>query len=96
MVTDALIGVLRSVLVFFLQSMPTATLPAYLTGTGDGTMNGTVTSLAGSLWSLDALLPVSHLIAASALVLTALVASVAIRLVRILASFLTAGGGSAA
>jgi hypothetical protein len=96
MVTDAILGVLTNVITWFLEHLPTLTLPTYLTDTGAGTLNGTVGSLASSLWSLDAFLPVTQLVLAGALVLASMLLAVAVRVVRIVASFLLAGGGSAA
>lgn len=96
MITEAIINVLAGILSWVLGLMPTIALPPYVTGTGAGTANGALTTAMTALWSVDAIVPVAQLIAAAALVLLALGVAVGVRVLRIIASFLSAGGGSAA
>lgn len=96
MVTSAVLSVLSNVVTWVLGLIPHITLPTYLTATGAGSLNGTLTSAVSGLWSIDAFIPVTQLIAAAVLVLAALGLAVTVRVVRIVASFATLGGGSAA
>lgn len=93
MVTDAILNVVTSVVSWIVGLLPTLTFPSALTDTGTGSVHATMTGAVSSLWSLDAFLPVSQLVAAAALVLAALLLSVTVRIVRIVASFITLGGG---
>jgi hypothetical protein len=93
MVTNAIVTIFGTVVTWVLGLFPTISLPSYLTATGSGTVNGTMTSLMTSLWSFDAFLPVTQVIAAGALVLAALFLAVTLRVIRIAASFFTLGGG---
>lgn len=95
MITQWLVEIVGNVVTWILGLLPTLTVPEYLSGTGGGTANGTVTDAVSGLWSFDAFLPVTQLVAACALVLASLLVAVTVRVVRIVASFLTAGGGAA-
>lgn len=96
MITNWIIQAVSTVVSWILGMLPVLSLPTSLTDTGPGSVHATIAGGVASLWSLDSFLPMGHLVGAAALVLAALVAAVTIRLVRIVASFLTAGGGSAA
>ena len=96
MILDLILSWVSHVVAWVLTLMPTFTLPRYLTGTGTNTMAGTITGAVSSLWSLNAWFPTDQVFAAAGVVLAALTAAVGVRVVRIVASFLTAGGGSAA
>lgn len=93
MVTDLVLNVVSTFVSWFLSLMPVVSYPTYLTGTGSGTLNGTLTGAVSVLWSFDAFIPVTQLVLAAALVLAALVVGVGVRVVRIIASYLTLGGG---
>lgn len=96
MITDALIDFVTTFVSWLLDTLPTVDLPGILTGTGPGTVGGFLASLGPTASSFSVWLPLPALIGALALVLTAVGVSVAIKVTRIVASFLTAGGGSAA
>lgn len=79
MVTSAVLSVLSNVVTWVLGLIPHITLPTYLTATGAGSLNGTLTSAVSGLWSIDAFIPVTQLIAAAVLVLAALGLAVTVR-----------------
>jgi hypothetical protein len=91
-ITDTLIGVVEAFVTTVLGWMPAWTLPAYL-GSGPGTLSASISGFLGGVGEVDAWIPASALGGAASVVATALVAMVAIKLVRIVASFFTAGGG---
>lgn len=90
MITDAIIGFLTGVAEFILDLLPDVQVPTWMSA--DGPM-GTVFGYAGSM---GAWFPVSL----AAVVLSGLLVcwgvAFGIKIVRIVASFFTAGGGSAA
>lgn len=96
MITEAIMKVLGGIASFVAGLMPSMSFPTYLTGSGPGTLNAQLQSTIAGIWSLDAWVPVSSLFAVGALVMGASAIALSIKLVRIVASFLTFGGGSAA
>lgn len=96
MITRLLIDVLVTIPAWLLSVLPTVTFPAYLTGTGPGTLYATIQGAVSALYSVDYWLPVAQVALCAALVLAALLAGLTVKGVRIIASFLTLGGGSAA
>lgn len=92
MITEAIVTVLTAVGGFVVGLLPTFAAPVWLTGT----VPGWIETAGGQIVAVDALFPFSH--AATVLSFVALACAVAlgVKLARIAASFLTAGGGSAA
>jgi hypothetical protein len=92
MITDLLLDLVTTVLHAVLSL-----LPAWSPAAG---MTSDLTDWLASAWSaaggLHMWLPTGVLVAALALVLGAVAVAVAVKVVRIIASFMTAGGGSAA
>jgi hypothetical protein len=95
-VTDAIVDVLAGFLAWVLDSMPDLAIPTFVTGTGEGTLSGTIASAVGAINGFGVYLPGSQIGGATALVLAGIIVGLAVKVVRIVASFLTAGGGSAA
>lgn len=91
MVTDSLLSVLGGVLSWIAGLLPDWEAPADL----DGAI-ATLGTAVGWAADLGNWFPWPVILGAGGLVMAALVIAVAIRLVRITASFLTLGGGSAA
>lgn len=91
MITEWLLTVGQTILHALLSVLPTVTAPTWLTDTTGAA--ATVFSAAGSMgvW-----FPAPLLLTVLAGLLTLWVAGFAIKLVRMVASFFTAGGGSAA
>jgi fructose-1-phosphate kinase PfkB-like protein len=96
MITDAAIRAVGAVLDWMLGVLPTATMPVEVVGSGDGTVAGFLSSIATTAASFSVWLPLGALVSALTFVLTAVLVAVTLKLARIVASFLTAGGGSAA
>jgi hypothetical protein len=91
MITDAIISALAALLSWVGGLFPTITLPAGLT---EGL--ATFGTYAAKYWELGHILPVGAMAAGFGLVVLASAVALAIKVIRIVASFLTAGGGSAA
>lgn len=96
MVSDSIIQALASFLTWVLGQMPSLGLPTYITGTGAGTLSGTVSSAVQAINGFGNYLPASQIVGAVALAVGGITVAVVVKIVRIIASFLTAGGGSAA
>ena len=90
MVTDAIIGWFFNVVGFLLDLLPTVTVPDWLSASGP---MATVMTYAGSM---GAWFPAQLVVTVLLGVLAAWGVAFAIKLARIVASFFTAGGGSAA
>jgi hypothetical protein len=91
LIVKALMAIPRAVL----GLIPDVTIPAYLTGTGPGTLAGTVSDLVASLAGINPWLPLAQLVAAAGLVLASMICAGVVKLVRIVSSYVTLGGGSA-
>jgi hypothetical protein len=89
MVTDAIISALTAVVHLILSALPTVTVPGWMSDNG---AIGTVFQDAGSMgvW-----FPVPLAVTVVGAVLAAWAVGWGIKLARIIASYLTAGGGSA-
>ena len=83
-------GALAAVFEFLVSLFPSASPPAFLTTD----LPGFVTTVSGWFSGFGAWLPVAEVGVATAFVATAIGVAFVIRLVRIVASFLTAGGGT--
>ena len=90
MITDALIGFFFNVIGALLDLLPHFTVPSWMSATGP---MGTVFTYAGSM---GAWFPTSLAVTVLLAILTAYGVGFAIKGVRIVASFFTLGGGSAA
>lgn len=91
MVTGLLLAALVTVVTALLDLLPALELPAYI---ADGHLAQMVAGVAGSLDGLGGWLPGSHLAAAAGLVAAAFAVSLVVHLTRLVASFLTLGGGA--
>lgn len=90
MVTDAIIGVLHSVLSTVLGWLPTFTLPTWMSDTGP------LATVLGYAGSMGAWFPTTLAATVLVAVLAAYAVAFGVKIVRIVASFATLGGGSAA
>lgn len=92
MVTEALLGVISAFLGWLIDLLPDWNPSASLSGDAAGFF--------GSAWtwlgSMHMWLPMGVLVAAVGLYLSGIAVAVGVKVARIAASFLTAGGGSAA
>lgn len=91
MVTKWILDVVTDFIAWVLGLFPSVDVPVWMTTT----VPDALATLNGYLVAIDAWLPFAHAATALLLVLAALTAAVALKGVRIVASFLTAGGGSA-
>lgn len=91
MVTEALVAVVAAVARFIARLMPSFSAPDWLTVSLPGLLREVGTYVTG----VSAWLPIDHAVTVLGFVAGAVAAAVAVRLLRIVASFLTAGGGSA-
>lgn len=91
MVTDAIIGILTDLLLTVLDLLPVLTLPGWASSATSG-----VGSIMGIASSMGAWIPLTLTVTVAIAVLAAYGIAFGIKLARIVASFLTAGGGSAA
>jgi hypothetical protein len=91
MVTDWLIGLLADLVHSVMGDLPTFAVPEWLV-TGSGAV-GTVFSYAGSM---GAWFPSQLAVTVALAILAAYGVGFAVKLIRIVASFVTLGGGSAA
>ncbi len=90
MVFDAIVEALAGLLTWLAGLLPTGSVPAWFAST-----SASLNTWLGLTAGLGAWMPVGLMLQVFAAFLLSLVAGFAIRLVRIIASFLTAGGGSA-
>jgi hypothetical protein len=90
-----LTGALTSVLSFVVGLFPTWTYPSWLSGssTTAGTLGGYAHAIGGAMGDFSAWIPLSVVGPCLAAVLAALGVSLAVRVIRMIASFLTGGGG---
>lgn len=91
MITQALISLLKTCASFALGLFPTTTIPDWA-----GQMTDWITELNGYLVSVSAWLPFDWMGVVLTVFIAVVLAALAIKVVRIIASFLTLGGGSAA
>lgn len=97
MITKIAVALLLGVPAWVLGQLPTVTLPTFFnSGTGSGTVGGVMSSVVGYFNSWDNLFPLDQAGYALGIVASSWAAALIIKVVRIVASFLTAGGGSAA
>lgn len=92
MITEALVSVVVAVAGFVVGLFPVLTPPAWLTTT----LPSWIETAGGQIVAVDALFPFSHAVTVLTFVALSCGVALAVKLVRIVASFLTAGGGSAA
>lgn len=91
MITETIVRALATLLAWVGEHLPTVTLPAGLTEA-----LSTLGQYAAQYWQLGHVLPVATMATAFAFFVAASAIALGIKVVRIVASFLTAGGGSAA
>jgi hypothetical protein len=91
MVTKALFDVLFVVPTWLLSIFPTYTLPAWV-----GEIPAQVGGVVGYMEAMGNWIPVEHFAPAFGLVLISVGVAAAVKIARIVASFVTLGGGSAA
>lgn len=96
MITEAILGVLADVVSWVLGLFPTLDIPAYLTGTGPGTLRGQLDGALTLIWGIDSWVSVDAIFAVATISSLAFVAQWVIKILRVVSSYLTAGGGSAA
>jgi hypothetical protein len=94
-ITQALISLLVTPIAWMIGLLPTFSLPDFL-GTGGGSIASGMTGFFGYIGSFTNWLPGYALAPAFAWVATCVAVAIGVKLVRIVASFLTFGGGSAA
>lgn len=91
MITEAIVSVFAAVAGFIVGLFPTWSPPAWLTTTVPDLIGQASDWIVG----VNAWVPFDHVATVLGFVVLVLATAVAVRLVRIVASFLTAGGGSA-
>lgn len=96
MITQVLIDAVMFVPLWLLDTIPSIDLPSALVGTGDGTLVGAITTAASYAGSLDSWFPITQAVLALAFVMLCFGVGSAVKIARIVASFFTGGGGSAA
>jgi hypothetical protein len=84
------------VLEFFIGLLPGWEWPDWLVGSGSGTLAGFAASLAGGMGDVSSWLPISIVGGCITAIGGALLFAVAVRIVRMVLSFLSGGGGGAA
>lgn len=92
MIADALLDLLFTVAGFVVGLFPDFPAPAWMTTT----LPGWIDTVAGWFDGLSNWLPVEHFVPVLAFAAGGVAVALVVRLVRIVLSFLTAGGGSAA
>jgi hypothetical protein len=90
-ITDMILGAFASVAEFFVSLLPDIAPPTEL----ESGFTGAVATVMGFVGGFGAWVPFGHAGIALGVVLTVFVVAGGIKLTRIVASFLTAGGGSA-
>jgi hypothetical protein len=94
-ITDLIIEGIGSFARFVLQLFPSISLPTFFdSGTAPGTVGGDLNGWFGNVSAFGNWLPLEAVGPALLIVITALGVMVTIKLIRILASFATGGGGS--
>lgn len=91
MIVEALLNALAALVSWIGSVFPTITVPEGVT-----TAISSISGYAAGYWQLGHVLPVSEIAVAMGLLVASSVVAVGIKVVRIIASFVTAGGGSAA
>ncbi len=91
-VTEWVIHALSSLIGYVLMVLPTFNEPSWAY---DGTIDGGIQEINGFLTGMGAWLPVDALATAMTLMIGAVAVAVGAKIVRIVASFVTLGGGSA-
>lgn len=91
MIIEALVRLLVTVVTALLSALPTVPVPAWV-----GSVTSGIAGLVGYANGLGAWVPMNFVLVVAGSVLACMAIGFAIKLVRIVASFLTAGGGSAA
>lgn len=91
MIIKWLLDVVTGFLGWVVGLLPSVSIPVWMSTT----VPNAITTIGGYISSIDVWLPFSDAGIAVAFVVVALAAAVAIKIVRIVASFVTAGGGSA-
>lgn len=92
MITEKLFDVLAAVAGFVVGLFPEFAVPAWLTTT----LPGWIETASGQIVAVDVWFPFSHAAIVLGFVALSIGVALGVKLVRIVASFLTAGGGSAA
>jgi hypothetical protein len=96
-ITKLLIDCFLGVPTWLLGVLPSLSMPTFFQGgTGSGTVGGFFSQLVGYFATWDNIFPFDQAGPAVAIVLSSLAIAATIKLARIVASFLTLGGGSAA
>jgi hypothetical protein len=90
-IVEALLSALAAVVSWIGSIFPAITIPVEVSSA-----ISSISGYAAGYWQLGHVLPVSEIAVAMGLLLASSVVAVGIKLVRIVASFVTAGGGSAA
>ena len=91
MIVDLIVTALAGIVTFVGDLFPTINAPGWLSG-----LAGQVSLVTDNMAGLGQWVPFGAAGQATVLVLAAVVVAVAVKLIRIVASFFTAGGGSAA
>lgn len=96
MIVEAVINVLVALVSGILSLVPDFEAPSWLTGSGSGTLGGYANTVGQAMGKAEPWLPLDALGYAVTIVVAAVAFSVAVRVVRILLSLFTGGGGGAA
>jgi hypothetical protein len=96
-ITEAILTVILGVPAWLLAQLPSISVPTFFSsGTGAGTVGGYVQGFAGYLGAMNNWFPFDQLGTALLFIVAAVGVTTAIKVARIVASFATLGGGSAA
>ncbi len=90
MITQWLLDALVTVFSWLCSNFPTFTVPDFLSSVQSG-----IASINGDISGMDAWIPLSDAVAVTLAVVGVFAAALAIKVLRIVASFLTLGGGGA-
>lgn len=96
MITDRVLSVVLSPIYWLLGAFPDVSWPLWFAASGSGSVAERAAVWGSSVGLLGGWFPVAEFFDAGSLVLVCIGVAVAIKLVRIVVSLLTAGGGSAA
>jgi uncharacterized membrane protein YvlD (DUF360 family) len=96
MLPDAIIGILRAAIRLVLSVFPTINWPVWFETSGPGSLPDRMKQWGSNLLVIDGWFPITEFFDAMNVFWVAVLAAVAIKVVRIILSLVTGGGGSAA
>jgi len=95
MIVEWFIAALLSLVTWFIDLLPSWSLPSWITGTGDGTIRGGADWAASNVGSLSNWIPLGTLSLVAAVVLVCIPIAIGIKVTRMVLSAFTGGGGGA-